>query len=699
MEKDSDSASFLPPLAPYPRSNVGSALPPQEWQACLEAWILGVEIRLRLSSEHFKQLGGPNDATGNTFLESYLAQAALRNSAEHISSLNELESKLKRDCFLFARRVVLDCSSERDFFPKGSFHFLSDFCQAYGSSNLMRGICESAWQNEILAVKKETEKAKTATISCLSSGNPFDSVKQADLLRRLNALLEYIPEVGVILMTGVDFLDCLDGAYRHAQGLVSPDINLLKRVVATLYRSLKALTIATPPQGSLLVDQIFALKTLHEQCAKARPGSPTLLSDLVCSTPFLNQFQSFLAASSQKRGNALLETLQSVQAHAMYLFHPRARRKAQSESKGKARAIAEADDDMHIHSLTLVSQVQELFPDLPATYILRLLSHFHDNVEAVTAALLEPSSLPSSLQQPLVEESQTMEQDPEVPRPRAVSPLIASGRRNIFDNDDFSKLRISPSQLLFGKKDATTAEHVPTSERSNQKAAILSALAAFDSDSDERDDTYDVADVGGTVDTSLPGTNDAEAQTTRKEEQQIAQQRDKVEEVLFRSWKSDQGLFSRDTKTRLSQPRTALKREIGWTDEQIEGWAIMLDRDSGKAKSLEKKFGMSSLEAQAPSQPQIRRTAWRTSNTETDEETEADDVPGPSNSVRGRGHGRGRVYGGRNASNVAGPANDHATQLARRRKEQGKGRRGGGNHGRREGRAKKIARGFGGGAS
>jgi activating signal cointegrator complex subunit 2 len=39
------------------------------------------------------------------------------------------------------------------------------------------------------------------------------------------------------------------------------------------------------------------------------------------------------------------------------------------------------------------------------------------------------------------------------------------------------------------------------------KAAILSALAAFGSDDDERDDTYDVADVGGTPDSAAPGNN------------------------------------------------------------------------------------------------------------------------------------------------------------------------------------------------
>ena len=38
-------------------------------------------------------------------------------------------------------------------------------------------------------------------------------------------------------------------------------------------------------------------------------------------------------------------------------------------------------------------------------------------------------------------------------------------------------------------------------------------------------------------------------------------------------------LFDRDAETRRSKARADLKAQTGWTDEQIEGWRIMLERN------------------------------------------------------------------------------------------------------------------------
>ena len=59
----------------------------------------------------------------------------------------------------------------------------------------------------------------------------------------------------------------------------------------------------------------------------------------------------------------------------------------------------------------------------------------------------------------------------------------APDRRNVFDGDEFDRFEISAANLHIGHKE--TRLEPPTSQN---KAAILSALAVFDSDSDERDD-------------------------------------------------------------------------------------------------------------------------------------------------------------------------------------------------------------------
>ena len=68
------------------------------------------------------------------------------------------------------------------------------------------------------------------------------------------------------------------------------------------------------------------------------------------------------------------------------------------------------------------------------------------------------------------------------------------------DTAEEDLLLASTANLHLGKRPADVDTLLSAPSTAPQKAAILSALAAFDSDDDERDDTYDAADVGGTVD-------------------------------------------------------------------------------------------------------------------------------------------------------------------------------------------------------
>ena len=252
-------------------------------------------------------------------------------------------------------------------------------------------------------------------------------------------------------------------------------------------------------------------------------------------------------------------------------------------------------------------------------------------------------------------------------------------RRNVFDDDDFSRLAISPSQVHYGRAaddkanaDTLLDDRTPTSA-AKSKAAILSALAAFDTDDDERDDTYDADDVGGTVDISMPGSSDDVLKGEDKKE-------DVHEEALFRAWKMSPEIFERDAATRRSKARTALIEESGMSNEMIEGWAVMLKRDPGRLRRLEAKFSATGV-----SQRELGKSSWQASEGETDDDRVT--LSGPPG--RGRGGSRGRARGGR--GNVAGPANDTSTQQARQKKDQNKGSRA--NHNRRDQRAKKVARG------
>jgi activating signal cointegrator complex subunit 2 len=239
----------------------------------------------------------------------------------------------------------------------------------------------------------------------------------------------------------------------------------------------------------------------------------------------------------------------------------------------------------------------------------------------------------------------------------------------VFDDDELDQLAVDTSRLHFGRRNPDqTADHI-LQDRSNapNKAAILSALATFDSDDDERDDTYDVADVGGTIDSAAPEEGNVEALDTH-------------DEVLFRAYKATPTLFNRASEVRRGQPRKALRDETGLTDEAIEGWAIILSRNPVLTRRLEAQFSTFS-----GAQTELASTSWRANAAGSGQEDSDRDT-----NSRGRGGISGRSRRSR-GGNVAGPTGDKDTEIARLRKEANKGSRA--NHNRRDQRARKMARG------
>jgi activating signal cointegrator complex subunit 2 len=244
----------------------------------------------------------------------------------------------------------------------------------------------------------------------------------------------------------------------------------------------------------------------------------------------------------------------------------------------------------------------------------------------------------------------------------------------VFDNDEFDKLAVDTSRLHIGRRGQDLNADKILSDRSKApaKSAILAALAVFDADDDEHDDTYDAEDVGASVDTAAPGPGED------------ADLRSKNEEALFRAYQMTPELFGRESDTRRSRPRMALKSETGMTDEAIEGWAIMMGRNPRQLRHLEAKY--STFQGQ---QRELQSTAWRDEGDEGSGDGQGSHG-GRGGGGRGRGRGRGRGGGGRGGANVAGPADDKGTQISRQRKEANKGSSA--NHNRKSQRGKKMAR-------
>jgi activating signal cointegrator complex subunit 2 len=671
----------LPPLADYPPASVQAKLPPEEWQACLDAWIFAVEFRLRLLPDQFSSFRISDPISGSPFLLSYTKAWSL--SPKRAYGNGSKESRLHRQCLLLLRRLMLelnlDPESHKDLFP-----LLSEGSITFASASI--------WKETLGAVWRKSQHQIAATIGKAKKDMMTESGIAGLSLKASSFLVKALPDTGVLFMTGSDYLDWLvcNYAYLRDQHDIAAPSELKLQLTEHIFVCLRSLMTTVPARGSLLIDHLYSLQSAADR--KPR-GQPTLLSSLLSLTTFLRRLDVFLATNEQKRGSKLLELLHSYREQTFHLHAlDNMQRPKKHKSKGKERALP--NGDMHIHQASQVSEIHELFPDLSSAYIMRLLDRFSDNVETVIAALLEPETLPPDLRDRGPPDANSDGLWKDEMRNKAPHTTLPTRRKNFFDEDDFDNLRIEPSKVHIGRKEQIIEMEADPDSHSKRKAAIMAALAAFDSDDDERDDTYDVADVGGTVDDTVD--TDSRTQGT-KAPNTLSSAND---EVLFGAWRSSPEIFARDSKTRLSQPRQQLKRETGMADEQIEGWAVILGRDPGMLKKLENR--LSSASTSRGQQNLVASTKWQANRSGTaseDEDSEADQAGSSTDAAsggRGRGYTVGRSRGfGRGGGTTAGPSDSPATQNARRRKEQGRGR-GGASHNRREGRAKKMGRGMAG---
>lgn len=660
----------------------------------MDSWILLAQAHLLLPQKSFS-LNSRKNPSLTEFLLSYLRQ---NSSIEHQTSDDIQKSRsLKSNVFLLVHRALT--GGDPTPLPLLEVRFLEDLSVVYGKSVRLKELLVKTWPSiDLENASSSFPKKKASLIRTAEAGSKgASSGTLEDALEPTVSLLRASFQYGQFLMVGSDFLDSLTSRYEHEE------LHVQKKITVTAYLCLASLLEPSSPKTSTLIDHLYGL------------GSQSNLLRAVCSsTPFLRKLRTRLSGSEAARAKSLLQQLSVFEKTASGKPKNLIKRKI---DKGKNRATDEfghgAFGDVRVHTMSLITQVQDMFPDLGSAFIVKLLDEYNNDTEQVTAHLLE-DSLPAQLKQadrgenlsvnpmsrlkpmlklyrPHPPSAETAELVPNLAphspstlthQPDHIAPL---SRRTVFDDDAFSNLAISPSQVHYGRAADTTqtADDLLSAPSSTaNKAAILSALAAFDADDDERDDTYDVEDVGGTVDSALPGTSDDVMDSEGLKQ-------DQHEETLFQAWKMSPALFGRDPTTRRSQARVALRSETGMTDEAIEGWAIMLQRDPRKLKRLEAK---SSMAAGVSQQRGLGRTAWTNTPADsgigTEEEADTDgDTPaagGRGGGAMGRGRGAGR--GGRGGG-VAGPADDRATQLARRRKDQTA------NHNRRDQRARKLARG------
>ncbi|KAJ3291668.1 Activating signal cointegrator 1 complex subunit 2, partial [Borealophlyctis nickersoniae] len=261
------------------------------------------------------------------------------------------------------------------------------------------------------------------------------------------------------------------------------------------------------------------------------------------------------------------------------------------DSVSSLPTVVSAAGEEYIKRSSLISHVQELFPELGEGFIEACLIAFNDDYETVIMKILEndlpdvvnrldrnmsrtsappmPSPIPSITD--IVEDSASDAND-------ETAPSLLADRRNVFDGDEFdvfTRRKLDADKVIVGKKDKVAEVLQDRTFMEQQKESILQVQ--YDSYDDEYDDTYDSTDIklAGTVELHLvdevENLVDTKSPTAggsmgaAKAEDPFA----RFEADLVALYQSDPSVF--DVKQRKSAKRANLRERTGLADEQIEG--------------------------------------------------------------------------------------------------------------------------------
>lgn len=381
-----DSTHF-PPFAPFPTAAWKELLSIDEWNASLGAWISLAEAHLSLSDADFSKQT-LKDESAPLFLASFMRELASHGSAL-LGSSNPAKLLLK-DCFLLTAKILSSPS------PHGSllqWGFLSDFSRVYSKKrvgNVLSRLSNSSQE----AIEASLGTLKKFFIKHLDEGLKGDLKAIEERLGRLNHLINASPSTASFFLAGSEFLDGLITCYR----IMNPPLR--KVIITTAYLILIGLTEFEPPKWSMLTDQLYSLKTAAE-AHKVGPlnANDSMVAELVSTTPLLQQIEHKLELSGAENGRAKngLRDLATFKKPGAGMKPRRLIRRKIDKGKGKNIALEDHEamsGEIHIHRMSQISQVQDLFPELGSGFVARLLEEYGDDTEQVIAHLLDDSLPP-----------------------------------------------------------------------------------------------------------------------------------------------------------------------------------------------------------------------------------------------------------------------------------------------------------------
>lgn len=367
---------LLPSVAAFPPTSEHKAITPDAWENALDCWIIVIRDLLSRSVEEFS-LNIIKDHSFVEFLVSYTRETAFSKSSSRDTA--EKTSTLRLSCFFLTHRLLMQMSPVPPELLNPTF--LADFSIIFYKSESCRELLESVWDRENLDDNPLIIKSKSTLIQVFETQNMEHKSEFTILIRRTACLLQKSYQYGQFLTLGSDFLESLVTAFeRHSAPLQ-------ERLVMVGYWALESLLKHRRPRISTLIDHLFTLKS--------SPRLESFLRRICLSTPFLSRLQARLPSSERDRASGLMQELRAYTSLDDRSRFARSKIKKKKKGKEKRETINSRQDtltNIHVHKMSFITQVQDLFPDLESRFIVKLLDKHNDDPEQVIAHLLENSS-------------------------------------------------------------------------------------------------------------------------------------------------------------------------------------------------------------------------------------------------------------------------------------------------------------------
>lgn len=687
------TASPLPYVTGYPSLKVREEIKgtgPELWENLIQTWSVLVQYYLELPATN------TISPSMRLFLESYVSEDSNTRSNSN-DTLSDGEKTLRQGVFALLTKQDENNDNKYLVLDGLSYKGVWNFVNCFGSSNatavkkaivhlyIARG--GKAFVNQLIEVVIENLKVSSPP-------------QQGSIAQTLCIVLTAGPGIAKDWVT-VKWFSALQQLYLDSTTSSKNGVSGSEHQAILL--QVCSASFCVPSLAFL--DSNHKIKVLSDVISKAT-SSPQkhsqLLSALLTHTNFSSLIGVPSLAVSLETAKLRIPAVPSPSGGAHNSSNKKTHNQSNdSRNKGKtvaAPAPLEMSDDVEA-----VSMILDLFPQLSGPAVSALLASHGGSAEVVTSFLLEnPDQLESYTSfVPPTPTPAPAPVAPSVSTPASTTNKNAKGKsavsRSIYDDDDLSTLKADTSRLIFGKKEKLSFKSLGKAYKEGDQDKTLQATLQriYQADEDEHDDTYDEAEVSHptsmptlTDETDVSVAKDAVNRTNKRntnrrvldddetEDQQLSQTRNKsevgggqsqtdaIEQLLWARYNRSASEFG--ISARRTRARTELRQQTGWTDEQIEGWARMLERMPKRKALLEDKF-MFAPRGGSNNNNTLKRTAYRKTNETSDDEDNSDEHPDEGQSTGGQQQRRQPS----NNNNNKGKANSNNNSNANNRRKQG----------------------------